>query len=141
MFGIAQKLIGSVNDRKIRPFRSIDQRINALEPVTEALSDEALKQRTRGATRVVPPAVALGRLSEQLGPQVWGRVDQQVAAGQAQHQAAAQAVVVRVTASAGGAAAANHRHADRGARAQKDQLSTDVGSDDSFAQDWHRRGE
>ncbi|HEV7691289.1 MAG TPA: preprotein translocase subunit SecA [Hyphomonadaceae bacterium] len=47
MFGIAQKLIGSVNDRKIRPFKSIVQRINALEPVTEALSDEALKQRTK----------------------------------------------------------------------------------------------
>jgi preprotein translocase subunit SecA len=47
MFGIAQKLLGSVNDRKIRPYRSIVQRINALEPVTEALSDEALKQRTR----------------------------------------------------------------------------------------------
>ena len=46
MFGIAQKLLGSVNDRKIRPYRSIVQRINALEPVTEALSDEALKQRT-----------------------------------------------------------------------------------------------
>jgi preprotein translocase subunit SecA len=47
MFGIAQKLIGSVNDRKIRPFKNIVQRINALEPVTEALSDEALKQRTK----------------------------------------------------------------------------------------------
>ncbi len=47
MFGIAQKLLGSVNDRKIRPYRALVQRINALEPVTEALSDEALKQRTR----------------------------------------------------------------------------------------------
>ena len=47
MFGIAQKLLGSVNDRKIRPYKALVQRINALEPVTEALSDEALKQRTR----------------------------------------------------------------------------------------------
>jgi preprotein translocase subunit SecA len=47
MFGIAQRLIGSVNDRKIRPYKALVQRINALEPVTEALSDEALKQRTR----------------------------------------------------------------------------------------------
>ena len=47
MLGIAQKLFGSVNERKIRPFKSIVQRINALEPVTEALSDEALRQRTR----------------------------------------------------------------------------------------------
>jgi preprotein translocase subunit SecA len=47
MFGIATKLLGSVNDRKLRPFRSLVQKINALEPVTEALSDEALRQRTR----------------------------------------------------------------------------------------------
>jgi len=46
MLGIAQKLFGSVNERKIRPFKSIVQRVNALEPVTEALSDEALRQRT-----------------------------------------------------------------------------------------------
>ncbi|MEP7210181.1 MAG: preprotein translocase subunit SecA [Alphaproteobacteria bacterium] len=45
--GIAQKLLGSVNERKIKPFRQIVQRINALEPVTEALSDDALKARTR----------------------------------------------------------------------------------------------
>ena len=47
MLGIATKLFGSVNERKIRPYKAIVQRINALEPVTEALSDEALKQRTR----------------------------------------------------------------------------------------------
>jgi preprotein translocase subunit SecA len=47
MLGIATKLFGSVNERKIRPYKAIIQRINALEPVTEALSDDALKQRTR----------------------------------------------------------------------------------------------
>jgi preprotein translocase subunit SecA len=47
MLGIAQKLFGSVNERKVRPFKSIVQRINALEPVTEALSDDALRQRTK----------------------------------------------------------------------------------------------
>jgi len=47
MLGIATKIFGSVNDRKVRPFRATVQRINALEPVTEALSDEALRQRTR----------------------------------------------------------------------------------------------
>ncbi len=47
MLGIAQKIFGSVNDRKIRPYKSIIQRINALEPVTEALSDDALRQRTK----------------------------------------------------------------------------------------------
>jgi len=47
MLGIAQKIFGSVNDRKIRPYKAIVQRINALEPVTEALSDDALRQRTK----------------------------------------------------------------------------------------------
>ena len=47
MLGIAQKIFGSVNERKIRPYKSIVQRINALEPVTEALSDDALRQRTK----------------------------------------------------------------------------------------------
>ncbi len=46
MFGIAQKLFGSVNDRKLKPFRARVQQINALEPVTEALSDDALRART-----------------------------------------------------------------------------------------------
>ena len=47
MLGIATKIFGSVNDRKVRPYRATVQRINALEPVTEALSDDALRQRTR----------------------------------------------------------------------------------------------
>ncbi len=47
MLGIAQKIFGSVNERKIRPYRALIQRINALEPVTEALSDDALRQRTK----------------------------------------------------------------------------------------------
>jgi preprotein translocase subunit SecA len=47
MLGIAQKIFGSVNDRKVRPYRALVQRINALEPVTEALSDDALRQRTK----------------------------------------------------------------------------------------------
>ena len=46
MFGIARKLFGSVNDRKLRPFQARVQQINALEPVTEALSDDALRART-----------------------------------------------------------------------------------------------
>ncbi|MBB35687.1 MAG: preprotein translocase subunit SecA [Hirschia sp.] len=46
MFGIAKKIFGSVNDRKLRPFRTRVQQINALESVTEALSDDALRERT-----------------------------------------------------------------------------------------------
>ncbi len=46
MFGIAQKIFGTVNDRKLKPFRTKVQQINALEPVIEALSDDALRART-----------------------------------------------------------------------------------------------
>ena len=46
MLGIARKLFGSVNDRKLRPFKAKVQQINALESVTEALSDDALRART-----------------------------------------------------------------------------------------------
>jgi len=70
MFGIAQKLLGSVNDRKIRPYRSIVQRINALEPVTEALSDEALKQRTRDFRQ----QVANGASLEDILPEAFATV-------------------------------------------------------------------
>ncbi len=59
MFGIAQKLLGSVNDRKIKPYKAIVQRINALEPVTEALSDDALKQRTRDFRQQVANGASL----------------------------------------------------------------------------------
>src|SRR5215470_1602004 len=54
-----QKLLGSVNERKIRPYRSTVQRINALEPVTEALSDDALKQRTRDFRQQVANGASL----------------------------------------------------------------------------------
>ena len=46
MFGIAEKLFGTVNERKVRPYMARVQKINALEPVMEALSDDALKART-----------------------------------------------------------------------------------------------
>jgi preprotein translocase subunit SecA len=59
MFGIAQKFLGSVNERKIKPYRAIVQRINALEPVTEALSDDALKQRTRDFRQQVANGASL----------------------------------------------------------------------------------
>jgi preprotein translocase subunit SecA len=46
MFGIAQKMFGSVNERKLKPMRKRVDRINALEPMMEALSDSALKAKT-----------------------------------------------------------------------------------------------
>ncbi|HBB55622.1 MAG TPA: preprotein translocase subunit SecA, partial [Hyphomonadaceae bacterium] len=46
MLQILRKVFGSVNERKLRPFRPKVARINALEPMYEALSDEALKAKT-----------------------------------------------------------------------------------------------
>ncbi|MFB2551459.1 preprotein translocase subunit SecA [Ensifer soli] len=44
--GLARKLFGSANDRRIRSYRSRVAEINALEAEMSALSDEALKGRT-----------------------------------------------------------------------------------------------
>src|SRR6516165_9112870 len=43
---VARKLFGSSNDRRIRAYRPRVDAINALEPELEALSDEALRERT-----------------------------------------------------------------------------------------------
>ncbi len=45
--GIARKLFGSANDRKVKSYRSRVDAINALEPEVAALSDEALRARTQ----------------------------------------------------------------------------------------------
>ena len=44
--GLARKLFGSANDRRVKGYRPRVQAINALEPELEALSDEALRART-----------------------------------------------------------------------------------------------
>ena len=46
MLNLAKQIFGSVNERKVRAFRGQVQRINALEPNFEALSDEALRNKT-----------------------------------------------------------------------------------------------
>ena len=46
MLSVARKLFGSSNDRKIKPMRKRVEKINALEPQMEALSDEALRAKT-----------------------------------------------------------------------------------------------
>ena len=43
--GLARKIFGSANDRRIRSYRPAVQAIGALEPEMQALSDEALAQR------------------------------------------------------------------------------------------------
>jgi len=44
--GIARKLFGSSNDRRVRSYKSRVDAINALEPEIKALSDEALRAKT-----------------------------------------------------------------------------------------------
>jgi preprotein translocase subunit SecA len=46
MLTLAKKLFGSVNERKVRQLKSAVARINALEQNFEALSDEALRNKT-----------------------------------------------------------------------------------------------
>ena len=46
MLGIAKKLFGTENDRKLKKLNPLVAKINALEPEFEALSDEALKAKT-----------------------------------------------------------------------------------------------
>lgn len=43
---LARKIFGSANDRKIKGFQEIVEQVNALEPETQALTDEALRART-----------------------------------------------------------------------------------------------
>jgi preprotein translocase subunit SecA len=44
--GIARKLFGSANDRRVKKLRTIVKSINALEPATAALTDEQLRAKT-----------------------------------------------------------------------------------------------
>ncbi|MET0182291.1 MAG: preprotein translocase subunit SecA [Caulobacterales bacterium] len=46
MLNLAKQIFGSVNERKVRALRGQVARINALEPNFEALSDEALRNKT-----------------------------------------------------------------------------------------------
>ncbi|MAZ90592.1 MAG: preprotein translocase subunit SecA, partial [Maricaulis sp.] len=46
MLSIARKIFGTENDRKLRRMRPMVEKINALEPDFQALSDDALKGKT-----------------------------------------------------------------------------------------------
>ena len=46
MLSLARKMFGSANDRQIKPMRKSVERINALEPKMQALSDSELKAKT-----------------------------------------------------------------------------------------------
>ena len=47
MLGLAKKLFGSSNDRRVKDFTARVQKINALEPKFEALSDDELRMMTQ----------------------------------------------------------------------------------------------
>ena len=47
MLGFAKKFFGSSNDRQVKAFMAQVQRINALEPKMEALSDDELRMMTQ----------------------------------------------------------------------------------------------
>jgi len=64
MLSFARKLLGSANDRQLRPMRSRVGRINALEPMFEALSDEALKEKTNEFRQRIANGASLDDLLE-----------------------------------------------------------------------------
>ena len=46
MLGIAKKIFGTENDRKLKKLRPLVEKINSLEPEFEKLTDDALRQKT-----------------------------------------------------------------------------------------------
>ncbi|HPF23459.1 MAG TPA: preprotein translocase subunit SecA [Hyphomonas sp.] len=65
MFSVARKIFGSVNDRKLKPLRARVNRINALEPMMEALSDSALKGKTAEFRKRLADGATLDSLLEE----------------------------------------------------------------------------
>jgi preprotein translocase subunit SecA len=65
MLKFARRLFGSANERSIRPLRTRVQRINALEPVMEALSDEALRDKTQQFRQRLANGAKLDELLEE----------------------------------------------------------------------------
>ena len=65
MLNIAKKFFGSVNERQLRPYRTRVNRINALEPVLEALSDDALRAKTTEFKTALANGATLDSLLEE----------------------------------------------------------------------------
>ncbi|CAM4015029.1 preprotein translocase subunit SecA [Palleronia rufa] len=63
----ARKIFGSPNDRKIKSTRAMIERINALEPETEALSDDEI----RGRTEVLRARLAEGETLDAILPEAF----------------------------------------------------------------------
>ncbi|MEL6753920.1 MAG: preprotein translocase subunit SecA, partial [Pseudomonadota bacterium] len=65
MLSVARKIFGSVNDRKLKPLRTRVARINAMEPMIEALSDSALKAKTEEFRQRLENGASLDDLLEE----------------------------------------------------------------------------
>ena len=65
MLSVARKIFGSANDRKLKPMRARVNRINALEPMMEALSDSALKGKTAEFRKRLADGASLDSLLEE----------------------------------------------------------------------------
>lgn len=65
MLSIARKIFGTVNDRKLKPMQARVNRINALEPIMEALSDQSLKGKTAEFRKRLADGATLDSLLEE----------------------------------------------------------------------------
>ncbi len=65
MLSVARKIFGTANDRKLKPLRNRVNRINALEPIMEALSDQSLKGKTIEFRKRLADGASLDSLLEE----------------------------------------------------------------------------
>jgi len=65
MLTVARKIFGTANDRKLKPLRARVNRINALEPIMEALSDQSLKGKTQEFRKRLADGASLDSLLEE----------------------------------------------------------------------------
>ncbi len=65
MLSVARKIFGTANDRKLKPMRNRVNRINALEPIMEALSDQSLKGKTIEFRKRLADGASLDSLLEE----------------------------------------------------------------------------
>jgi preprotein translocase subunit SecA len=65
MLSIARKIFGTANERKLKPLVARVNRINALEPIMEALSDQSLKGKTQEFRKRLADGATLDSLLEE----------------------------------------------------------------------------
>ncbi len=65
MLSVAQKIFGSANERRLKPLKARVKRINALEPMMEALSDSALRAKTDEFKKRIADGASLDDILEE----------------------------------------------------------------------------